>query len=88
MSSLSSNGIPGPDPAVSSALSQFHGGHWARRIRLAGTVIELEDVLKACRRSLTPMHIACSAAKLQELNRWACMGPAAAAHAPCMHAPA
>lgn len=69
MSSLSNNGIPGPDPAISSALSQFHGGHWARRIRLAGSAIELEDVLKACRRSITPVHIACAAQRLQELSR-------------------
>ena len=45
MTSLSSTGIPGPNPQVAAELSQYFGGHSARRIRLAGSITELDDVL-------------------------------------------
>ena len=50
MTSLSKTGIPGPDMQIASELSQYYGGHSARRIRLAGSVLELDGVLHKYRR--------------------------------------
>ena len=50
MTSLSKTGIPGPDMAMASELSQYWGGHSARRIRSAGSVLELDDILHANRK--------------------------------------
>ena len=62
MTSLSKTGIPGPDMERAHALSQHYGGHGARRIRLAASVTELDDVLHHYRRVravawATSMHV-------------------------------
>lgn len=53
MTSLSKTGVPGPDMQRAHALSQYYGGHGARRIRLAASVTELDDVLHHYRRVRT-----------------------------------
>ena len=50
------------------ALSHLHGGHLIRRIRLATSILELDDVLAASKLSLRSEHIGAASLKLGELT--------------------
>jgi hypothetical protein len=68
MSSLSGAGVSGPNAVRASALSQPHAGHLIRKIRLASSILELDDVLAASRKSLRSEHIGAASIKLGELT--------------------
>ena len=67
MTSLST-GSPGPSQLRTSELSQLHGGHFMRRIRLASSILELDDILSASKNSMQAGHIEAAARKLGELT--------------------
>lgn len=66
---MSSSAAPAPRHDVSIALSGIDGGHIARMLQLAGSLVELDRLLYAWRSRLRPVHVAVACARLEALYR-------------------
>lgn len=75
MTSLIKTGVPGPDLARTEALSNSHGGYHIKRIQLASSILELDDILMAAKKIIRPSHIGMAALKLGDLSQLSSIRP-------------